>query len=279
MIDELKESLLEHGQTIVFGNPGVGKSHCIEQIIQELDINEEHVIRCVFHPEYSYSDFSTRLSPISAGSKIEYHYEIGHFYEALLLAYKELIENEDQPGFVMLKIDELNRGNCSSIFGSFFQLLDRNNGRESEYSISASRMEHFVLAKRMEESLGLEEGDIVQLYDKDIWIGPKSIDAMHPLKCKLKDHDVSSDNFAINCLVTGRIKLPSNLLICATINPEDETIFTIDNAFRRRWDWLFMKLDSFDEDIENHDFKISCGRRGRSTICSSRKLETTAFVN
>lgn len=256
MLEELKESLLQHGQTIVFGNPGVGKSHCIEKLIDELGIAEDHVVRCVFHPEYSYSDFSTRLTPISPGSKVEYHYEIGHFYEALLLAYAELIRNEKEPGFVLLKIDELNRGNCSSIFGSFFQLLDRNSKRESEYSISISLMEHFVLAKRMEDFLKLDEGHIIQLNDRDIWVGPKNADSKNPLKGKLKQIDIGSSNMAAKCLVSGRIKLPTNLLICATINPEDESIFTIDNAFRRRWDWVFMKLDSFDDDIKNRDFEI-----------------------
>jgi 5-methylcytosine-specific restriction endonuclease McrBC GTP-binding regulatory subunit McrB len=38
-----------------------------------------------------------------------------------------------------------------------------------------------------------------------------------------------------------RIRIPRNLSIIATINTSDESIYYLDSAFKRRWDWEYVK--------------------------------------
>lgn len=116
------------GQNVIFyGVPGCGKSHEIKKILEGVDT--KYYKRILFHPEYSYSDFVGQLHPVTEGGNITYPFVPGPFTEILLDAYK------DREHDYFLIIEEINRGNAPAIFGDLFQLLDRDDNGESEYSI------------------------------------------------------------------------------------------------------------------------------------------------
>lgn len=121
-------------QKIYYGAPGTGKSFAIKEYLENKGIEDEYIFRVTFHPEFTYNDFIGQLLPTvekngNDESTITYGFEKGVFTLALEKAYQDTSKE------VYLVIEEMSRGNCASIFGDIFQLLDReNSGVEKGYS-------------------------------------------------------------------------------------------------------------------------------------------------
>lgn len=125
---------------LLYGVPGVGKSHTIRE---EYCDDSERMERVVFHPDYTYSDFVGQILPRvekdrDGNDKLKYVFTPGPYTKLLKKA-------QNDPGnYYYLVIEELNRGNAPAIFGEVFQLLDRKDEEdfpleevgESEYGIS-----------------------------------------------------------------------------------------------------------------------------------------------
>jgi MoxR-like ATPase len=142
----------DKAQSIIFyGVPGSGKSYAIKGRIGEVlgyddvEDNEEfddhykdllehgHIRRVVFHPDYTYSDFTGQILPVTKENDgVVYEFKPGPFTEILTSAIKE--EDEYSEPFFLI-IEEINRGNAASIFGDLFQLLDRDETGKSEYPV------------------------------------------------------------------------------------------------------------------------------------------------
>jgi hypothetical protein len=120
------------GENVIFyGVPGCGKSYSIEErIIEASGEAKPEIIRIVFHPDYTYSDFVGQILPKLKNDKVVYEFVPGPFTEALELAH-QIVKIP-----VFLIIEEINRGNAAAIFGDIFQLLDREENGESKYSIN-----------------------------------------------------------------------------------------------------------------------------------------------
>ena len=221
-------------QQIFYGAPGTGKSHTINE-----ETNEEDVIRTTFHPDTDYSTFVGAYKPTTkevelrdlSGHKvvekgefvkedrIVYEFVAQSFLQAYVSAWKKYADaNEDEPQKQYLVIEEINRGDCAQIFGDLFQLLDRNDKGFSDYPIKADADMKRQLQKAFTEL------DIAQ---KD------KINALY------KGKDVVSQVLGGEILL-----LPNNLYIWATMNTSDQSLFPIDSAFKRRWDWTYMPISN-----------------------------------
>ena len=228
--------LPEPRQQIFYGAPGTGKSHRIKEIIQEHGIDEkEQVIRTTFHPDSDYSTFVGCYKPIM--KKVLQTYvvegnekpvmadkdnqatkdEIVYDYtpQAFVQAYTKAWTNPDKP--IILVIEEINRGNCAQIFGDIFQLLDRGDDGVSEYKIKPDK--------------ALED------YLKGYFEGYPDVEIRDEIR-------------------TGEsMKLPANLYIWATMNTSDQSLFPIDSAFKRRWEWKYLPINNH----EDKNYKIEIG--------------------
>jgi len=119
-------------QIIIYGAPGTGKSYDVDTFLKEKKVEENQIIRVVFHGDYAYSDFVGFISPSTKnkGKEIEYNFEPGPF----TIALEKALTNSSEEVYLIL--EELNRGNTAAIFGDIFQLLDRNDIGQSEYPIT-----------------------------------------------------------------------------------------------------------------------------------------------
>lgn len=265
-------------QKIIFGSPGTGKSYMIkDKILPSLGINEkenpENVIKAVFHPEYTYGDFLGKLLPITKDKDVEYRFYEGHFLKALARAYKNILnvyDDKSNPKIdengevikadnVVLVIDEINRGNSSAIFGSVFQLLDRENDGWSSYETTINGVMFDTLYKLIGGTSyknSESEKYILAPYDKSGGVLLKTLNS------KVKD----ILNFDLE---NKTIKIPPNLHIIATMNTSDNSIYHMDTAFKRRWEWEFIDVD------EVHSKKIKEAGEG---VAFQKPQEWIEFV-
>ena len=216
-------------QQIYYGAPGTGKS----KTIKDLTFGES-VIRTTFHPDSDYASFVGTYKPITEevtlrdcyGKKvideetnevvkeerIAYKFIPQAFLEAYVEAWKKLGSSKKQ----YLIIEEINRGNCAQIFGDLFQLLDRNEYGFSDYPIVADKDMQKYLEKEFAGWEITNKDEINQLY---------------------------GEANMVNLIMKGeRLVLPSNLYIWATMNTSDQSLFPIDSAFKRRWDWKYVSI-------------------------------------
>ncbi len=211
-------------QVIYYGVPGCGKSHLIQEELKKKKIFEENhqLRRVVFHPDYCNADFVGQILPeTKKDGGVFYRFKAGPFTKILRDAY----ENPDKE--YALIIEEINRGNASAIFGDLFQLLDRKQSNSAVETVNGNSYgsgwsEYCV------------ENDYINAYFRGAYDSEISAD---PLPSKKLGNITFNDNVDI--------RLPPNLSLYATMNTSDQNVFTLDNAFQRRWE---MKLVSNDLD-------------------------------
>lgn len=110
---------------IYYGPPGTGKTHRVQGIIERMRKDgerEDDFYRFVtFHPSYAYEDFVEGIRPgVTENGQVDYSVKDGVFKELC----NQARENPTQP-YVMV-IDEINRGNISSIFGELITLIEQS---------------------------------------------------------------------------------------------------------------------------------------------------------
>ncbi len=203
-------------QQIYYGAPGTGKSHSVKCETKAWEA-KGRVVRTTFHPDSDYSTFVGAYKPTTESVQ---RYDIYNkpITKDGVPVMEQIITYEFVPQAFLqayveawknseepefLIIEEINRGNCAQIFGDLFQLLDRGNDGYSDYAIRADKDLQKFLAKAFAD-VALEE------YPK---------------------------------VKTGEVMiLPKNLYIRATMNTSDQSLFPIDSAFKRRWDWKYIPI-------------------------------------
>lgn len=191
--------------------------------------DEHRENRTMFHPDYDYAQFVGAYKPRKKDDdqdKITYSFVPQVFAKSYAAAWKQYfdagsvstVENQ-----VYLVIEEINRGNCAKIFGDIFQLLDRvSDGSDkgfSQYSIDAD-CDFADWLKNNDAGL------------KSVWN-------------QYKDE-----------VGEGKLRLPPNLNILATMNTSDQSLFPMDSAFKRRFDWEYVPISFEGKDAANYQIDI-----------------------
>lgn len=228
-------------QKIFFGAPGTGKSHKVNLITPK---DNTITFRTTFHPDYDYVQFVGSYKPKKEGSSITYSFVPQVFAKAYAAAWKNL----NQP--VYLVIEEINRGNCAQIFGDIFQLLDRKDGH-SEYPIDVdSDFANFIRA---------ELADKFSDYKKEI---------CSYCEDAADESQTADDEFC-------KIALPPNFNILATMNTSDQSLFPMDSAFKRRFDWEYVPIDYKKTEA---DFTIVIGDKKYRWLDFLKKVNADIYI-
>lgn len=207
-------------QQIFYGAPGTGKSNTIKRVVDE---QGKRCYRTTFHPDSDYSTFVGAYKPTMKESHITKD-GVTTKEEQIIYTFcpqaftNAYVEAWNTEEEVFLVIEEINRGNCAQIFGDLFQLLDRKKG-VSEYPVEA-------------------DADLQTYLNKAL--------------AKTSRTDIPND------VKSGKkLMLPSNLYIWATMNTSDQSLFPIDSAFKRRWEWKYIKIkEGRDENGNKLDWKV-----------------------
>lgn len=192
-------------QQIFYGAPGTGKSHEVKKITGEIDGSKPNVFRTTFHPDTDYASFVGCYKPVMKPVPENLRVVAGREED---IAY-EFVPQAFTDAYVYAY----------------------NNPTKTTY---------LVIEEINRGNCAQIFGDLFQLLDRnENGTSDYSIKADKDLAKYLID-TLGSDSPGIK---DGKLTLPANLRILATMNTSDQSLFPIDSAFKRRWDWEYVAID------------------------------------
>lgn len=205
---EVEDQSLYSGEpgsnVIFFGPPGTGKSTEVKT-----RVGASPVLRTQFHPEFSHADLIGSYRPV-VGAEIDATVQVvGHDGVNVRrpVNYFAFV-----PGPLVLAL---------------------------ECAFETSKHVFLVIEEINRGDCAAILGDVFQLLDRDdtgrseYGITPKP-ELLAYFKDKGVNYDIAGD---------GKLYLPSNLSLLATMNTSDQSLYPMDSAFKRRWQWIACPID------------------------------------
>lgn len=238
---EESETLKSH-QIIYYGAPGTGKSHRIKGQLE--GVSKENIFRTTFHPDSDYSTFVGAYKP-TRGSRPLYGLNGG--LTVRLNDGKDLSEDIITYKFIP-----------QAFLNAYMQAY-----RKPDENV------YLIIEEINRGNCAQIFGDLFQLLDRDgNGVSEYTIKADTDLKAFLED-EMGKDSDAIK---DGELCLPSNLYIYATMNTSDQSLFPIDSAFKRRWDWEYEPIK-----YKNTDWVIDIQGNKYSWVSFQKEINKKIF--
>ena len=206
---ELEDVVSKPLQQIFYGAPGTGKSHEVKKRTGELSNDEErdlpNVFRTTFHPDTDYASFVGCYKPSmrKTGKK---HQVDGKDVDDEEIIY-EIVPQTFTDAYVYAY--------KNPTLTTYLVIEEINRGNCAQIF-----------------------GDLFQLLDRKNGVSEYKIKADKDL-AKYLNEELGKDADGIK---DGKLCLPANLSILATMNTSDQSLFPMDSAFKRRWEWKYIKI-------------------------------------
>ena len=279
--------ITEPKQIIHYGTPGSGKSRKVKEITNTIEQN--YVFRTTFHPDSDYASFVGCYKPSTEGCFDKCKYRTLQELKAeadiinsssgdkvsQIIAFVTKYANDLQyivlsdPNIISMQ-NLLNKHLSFSSETYLAYVVDyvlKNQESKIVYKFSPQVFTN-AYVKAWEDTgkpvyLIIEEinrgncaqifGDLFQLLDRDKSTGKSE----YPIKADkdLVAHIESVLGENHDGIKNGELCLPPNLIIYATMNTSDQSLFPMDSAFKRRWDWEYVPID-YSKDIDSGKFNI-----------------------
>lgn len=299
-------------QRIFFGTPGSGKSFTVRGVIEQFNGIS---VRTTFHPDTDYASFVGSYKPVCKSVpsdedviltadelrelypafKVEkaprpFHKFVAKYWKSI----KDLTSDQRKRIFVPAGEAEsmVNAETDKAIAVAEFLSHDRSASGKGTSSISYEYVPQaftnaYVMAWKNPDDpvfLVIEEinrgncaqifGDLFQLLDRDMY-GKSEYPIVADADLKnylLRDDVLGRDNDGI---ANGEISLPSNLHILATMNTSDQSLFPMDSAFKRRWEWKYVPIEYDNE--ESGKFTINVNGKVFSWHVFLKRVNTEIY--
>ena len=270
-------------QIIYYGCPGSGKSHKVKEITNTIDSN--YVFRTTFHPDTDYASFvgcykpkgnRTHKTDYTKQQLIEiltdmkdsglsypmHRFAVEYYFALEPLSRADREEITLAAGFTAAYLVEMDK---SIAAGKHINHIEKENTISYEFApqIFANAYVKAWEDTRKPVYLIIEEinrgncaqifGDLFQLLDRDKTTGKSE----YPIKADkdLVAHIEKVLGAGHEGIKNGELCLPPNLIIYATMNTSDQSLFPMDSAFKRRWDWEYVPIN-YSKDIDSGKFII-----------------------
>jgi type II restriction-modification system restriction subunit len=281
-------------QLIYFGTPGSGKSYKVQESLK--GVPEDNVFRTTFHPDSDYASFVGCYKPIvhqglgrKPLSKAELeakfrkykqtnqgyvlhrfcatHPEIGDLSKAekegFLAAVNESSNNYVEILKAVACAKEVSKSMQNSDITYEFTPQVFTNAYVQAWKKQAEAVEQKKQAEKV--YIVIEEinrGNCAQIFGDLFQLLDRKEDGTSTYKIRA-DQDLA--NYLMKelgeqhpAIAGGNLRLPTNLHIIATMNTSDQSLFPMDSAFKRRWDWEYVPID-YRENVNSGKFEISIG--------------------
>lgn len=203
---------------IIYGAPGTGKSHYVEH---EMNLDKDKITRIVFHPEYTYFDFIGQYRP----------YPLYKNTNGKFVSSENRNDADDEP-FI----------DYNFIPGPFTKVLVEACKEKKEHQDEPA-IYTLLIEELNRADAAAVFGDVFQLLDRKDGESEYGIVPSPEWGAYLKKEGVLPED--------GKIRIPSNMNIIATMNSADQGVHVLDTAFKRRWDYKFMSIGTNESSIAN----------------------------
>lgn len=297
--DISKESNQSHPsqphQTIYYGAPGSGKSYKVKKDRLK-GVPEENIFRTTFHPDSDYASFVGCYKPI-VRAKDDTNLskeELLQCFETLrsetesypvdkfAARYHASLQNISKPEKKWLReelqntagisFDPYAQMNTAIAVGDYLAeqgLLHSDETITYDFSPQVftnayvrawevpSEHVYLIIEEINRGNCAQIFGDLFQLLDRDDkGVSEYKIKADEDLARYLQ----SKLGVTHEGIKGGNLCLPSNLHIIATMNTSDQSLFPMDSAFKRRWEWEYVPINYSDSPgIPSGEFTITIG--------------------